>query len=95
MNYPTPEEIRFAHDAINADGPAAETTIRLGAMVLHDPVLRAILNRLVQAVERGSGVGMPIAGALAGAITTGLNYGLRIHEQRMAAGRKEAADAAG
>jgi len=83
MNYPTPEEIRAAHDAINADGPMAETTIRLSAIVLNDPVLRGIVNRWTHhAADRGHNI--PGAAALASAIATGLNYGLRIHEQRMA-----------
>ena len=93
MNYPTPEEIRIAHDAINRDGPASETTIQLCGLVLHDPCLRGIVNRLLPSLghievrELG-------AALLAGAIATGLNYGLRIHEQRMAAGAREKADAA-
>ena len=92
MNYPTPEEIRLAHDAINADGPMAEATIRLGALVLHDPILKRIVRRMSRdAVGRA----LPPDVVILGAIVTGLNYGLRIHEQRMAAGAREAADAAG
>jgi hypothetical protein len=91
MNYPPPEEIRAAHDAINADGPAAETAIRLGAMVLHDPVLRRIVNRMAREVDQS--VRRPTEATVLAGIVTGLNYGLRIHEQRMAAGREKAGGA--
>jgi hypothetical protein len=92
MNYPTAEEIRLAHDAINADGPAAETTIRLGAMVLHDPVLRRIVNRMAREVDQSPR--RPTEATVLAGIVTGLNYGLRIHEQRIAAERREKAGGA-
>jgi hypothetical protein len=79
MNYPTSEEIREAYDAMDRDGPMAEVTIRLCALVLHDRILRGNVRRLLPALGRSSPELL-----LASAIATGLNYGMRIHEQRMA-----------
>ena len=81
MDYPTPDEIRLAAAAINRDGPEAETTARLCALVLSNPHLRSIVNRLMPALGR-SELRAPGEALLAGAIATGLNYGLRIHEIR-------------
>jgi hypothetical protein len=88
VTYPTSDEIRAAYLGINRDGVMAEATVELCALVLRDPILNAIVWRLTHAADRG--VGMPVEAAIASAIATGLNYGLRIHEQREAARRKGA-----
>lgn len=80
MNYPTADEIREARAAIDRDGPAAEVTIVLSALVLQNDVLRAVAFRLSQ-IKPGDDK-FPL---IVSAIATGLNYGLRIHERRIAA----------
>src|ERR1700685_2084541 len=85
MNYPTPEEIREARIAIERDGPMAEVTLKLSALVLKNDVLRAIAYRLTRIKPSKDPTTLVVS-----AITTGLNYGLRIHEQRIARlGRSE------
>lgn len=76
MTYPTAEEIRAAREAIDRDGPIANTTMSLCAIVLSDPIFKAIRVRL----RPGSS---PVDEAvIMSAIATGLNYGLRIGELR-------------
>ena len=86
MTYPTADEIRAAHEAIERDGPMANTTLQICALIQRDPILRAIVRRLLGAAAGSSIVDEAL---ILGAIATGLNYGLRIHEQRMAAGPGE------
>lgn len=86
MNYPTAHEIRAAHDAISDDGPMANTTLQICALIQTNPILRAIVRRLLGAAAGSTVVDEAV---IMGAIATGLNYGLRIHEQRMAAAAGE------
>jgi hypothetical protein len=83
MTPPTSEEIRAAWELITRDGPQADTTLRLAALALTDPILKSWLKnveeRLAQIPEAG-----PAArdGARIGALIYGLNLGLRIGEAR-------------
>jgi hypothetical protein len=83
MTYPMSEEIFRVHQDIERDGPCAHVTMELCALVLRDPHLRAIVNRLMGALPP-SEFRAPGEALLASAIATGLNYGLRIHERRIA-----------
>jgi hypothetical protein len=79
MIFPTPEELRAAHDSIEKDGPNANTTMALSILILRDPHLKAVVDRLTP-------IGAPMVsqGIIMAAIATGLNYALRVHEQRIA-----------
>lgn len=82
MTCPTADEIRLAHEGIDRDGPLAEATLELCARVLRDPTLRGVLERMAAAKPLFAG---SFVAPLAGAMASGLNYGLRIGEQRAAA----------
>lgn len=81
MQYPKPEEIKAASDAITLDGPQSDATFLLCALVIGDEILRDILERMVRLSEVASDAMMRKA-LMAGCIATGLNYGLRIGEAR-------------
>jgi hypothetical protein len=85
MMYPTCEEICAAAAGIECDGSGADTTGTLCAIVLTDPHLRAVVMRLMRVVKALSPSAAEVSGAalVASAIATGLNYGMRIHEQRV------------
>jgi hypothetical protein len=83
MTYPTPDEIRAAAEAIERDGAMAEITIALNKIVLQNPVLRRVAGRLANINTQAPGLqGSFDEARIISAIVTGLNYGLRIHEQR-------------
>ena len=79
MTLPTDQEMQSAYDAITKDGPAADTTLRLGLFVMRNPQLRQWLDLV-------HGVSVLDRAVLQSALMTGLNYGLRIAEMR---GRKD------
>ena len=87
MKFPTTEEIKEAHDAIQDDGPQSETTVTLCTLLVLDPFLRTTVNQMAQVLNSLP----PADGLLADAnkkafvvscIATGLNYALRIGETR-------------
>jgi hypothetical protein len=81
--FPTAEEIRAAYDAIKLDeATLGPSTSELATLILCDPILRAVTDRMAGARPMLEG---RLAQVLAIAIATGLNYGLRIGEQRAAA----------
>jgi hypothetical protein len=79
VTFPTPEELRAAHDAIERDGANANTTMALSVLVLRDPHLKAVVDRLTPI----GATAMVSRGIIMAAIATGLNYALRVHEQRI------------
>lgn len=78
MTIPTPDEIRAAYDEITKEGPAAESTTRLGVLAMKDAVLRQFVFRVEAAT-------MLDRAAIQGAVMYGLNLGLRIGEARLRA----------
>ena len=76
VTLPTDEEIRQAYDGITADGPAADWTLRLGVLVLRNPMLCEFLDRV------STHTGADRATMMA-CMVAGLNYGLRIGEARV------------
>jgi hypothetical protein len=79
VTLPTAEEIRAAHDGITRDGPQADTTVGLCALVLREPELRGFVDRLTGEFPV---LGRLNSAALLSCVTWGMNMGLRIGEQR-------------
>ena len=90
MKAPLPSEIKAAHAAIAAEGPAAPITLGLNLLALQDPYIRSWLaNVMAQLPPVAAGVPgqvlpptLVLRGALQGAIMWGINMGLRIGEAR-------------
>ena len=81
MTLPTPDEIRIAYNAAKLDeatlGPSTDGMTQL---VLSDPTLRRCADRMAGGRPSTDG---RLSHVLAAAIAVGLNYGLRIGDQRL------------
>jgi len=77
MTIPTTEEIQAAHDEVDVEGPASETTIALAQLALTDPHLKAFVDGVC-----GAAPDLITRSAVMGALIGGLNLGIRIGEAR-------------
>ena len=87
MIYPTAAEIDAAYRAIDAEGPNSETTAAL-ALICLKTRLNGNVQRMAEAMVKilhlddKPNARTAIEAMLSGAVITGLNYGLRIGEER-------------
>jgi hypothetical protein len=93
MTLPTYEEIEAAWRAINEAGPMAHDTVDLSMLATKNSRLAGAVRRMADVHVKALGVdpsNADMARALImGAMVTGLNYGLRISDARVAAVTKE------
>lgn len=84
MTPPTQDELQRGYDQIIQDGPNADITIALGMLVLKNPLLAEILERMTKAafIMTSGGEPLGVRAALMGAYISGLHLGLHIGEAR-------------
>jgi hypothetical protein len=92
MELPTREEIEQAWREINAAGPMAHDTLVLSALGIRNSRLSDAVRRMTEVLAKTLDINPSLAGILQalvmGCVVTGLNYGLRIGDARVAAATK-------